>query len=414
MALERLPYLCAGSTPIAGAYKQRAEDFRVFEIPAYEPCGEGTHVFFEVEKRGVSTSEAVRRFARALGVGPRAIGYAGLKDARAITRQTFSVEHVDPERLLAIESDALRVLSARPHVNKLRVGHLAGNRFEIRLRDVGAEDRGAAQVVLETLARRGVPNYFGEQRFGVRGDSWRIGRALLLDQHGEAAAWLAGRPSDVDHGRVKRARELFDAGDFHAAARTWPGNFRDQIRLSTAMGKKSGDAKRALHAVDRQLLRLALSAYQSRLFNQVVAARIGELERLQAGDLAWKHDNGAVFEVVDAEREQPRADSFELSPSGPLFGRRTKLAEGVPGELERRVLAEAGHTLEDFGKRGALEWQGARRPLRFPLREWSVASAADEHGPFLELRFALPPGCYATSVLREMLQRESDGLDGAP
>ena len=412
--MHSAPYLTADLPRAEGRFKARPEDFRVEEIPAYETCGAGDHVFFEIEKVGVSTHAAVQSVARALGVAPRAIGYAGLKDSQAVTRQMLSVEHVAEDVIEALDFDRIRVVSVQRHRNKLRVGHLAGNRFVIRLRECGTDGAARASAVLEVLARRGVPNYFGPQRFGVRGDSWRVGRALLLGEHAEAAAWIAGRPGPLDHGRVRLARELFEQGEFERAARTWPGNFRDCIRLCTAMAKKRGDAKRALHAVDLGLLRLTVASYQAWLFNQVLAERVAELDRVWEGDLAWKHVNGSVFAVLDVAAEQVRADTFEISPSGPLFGRRTTLPAGRPLEIELGVIANAGHTLEDFQRRGgALEWQGGRRPLRFPPAQWQVTSGSDEHGDFVELRFVLPPGCYATSVLREVLKSDDgDIADG--
>jgi len=408
-----LPYLTPEVAPIAGRIKQRPEDFVVEEIPAYEASGEGDHVYFQVEKIGISTHDAVKALARALGVAPREIGYAGLKDAQALARQIFSLEHADPDRIAALEMPRLRVVWVSRHRNKLRIGHLAGNRFVLKLRGIPADRHGDVRAVLDVVERRGVPNYFGEQRFGARGDTWRIGRALLLRDAEEAVSWMAGRPGPADTGKVLRAREHFDAGDYERAEKAWPGGFRDAIRLCRAMARSKGDAKRALRVIDRSLLRLYTAAYHAWLFNQVLAERMGELDRVLVGDLAWKHDNGAVFEVLDAEAEAPRAARFEISPSGPLFGRRTSLPGGRPGELERGVLARAGHALEDFARTGPLEWKGGRRPLRFRPERLAVSAGADDAGEFLEIAFELPPGCYATSLLREVLKPpRPSGLSG--
>jgi tRNA pseudouridine13 synthase len=401
--VDTLPYLTADLPAVPGAYKVRPADFGVEELPAYEPCGAGSHVFFSIQKTGLTTPDAVRAVARALGVSPRAVGYAGMKDARGVTRQTFSIEHVDPDRVAALSIRNLEVMWVSRHGNKLRTGHTRGNRFEIRVRGCGPEHEEAARAVLDVLARRGVPNYFGEQRFGSRGDNWKVGRALLAGDEAEAVAQIAGRPGAGDTGVVLRARELFEAGDYDAAARAWPGGFRDCVRVCKAMARRA-DPSRALRALDRNLLRFYVSAYQSHLFNQLVAARIDALDRLQTGDLAWRHANGAVFTVEDPEREQPRADALEISPSGPLFGRRMTRPGGEPGRAEDELLARNEHTHDDFGQRGPLQWRGGRRPLRVPLEGFELRAGEDDAGPCLELRFALPPGSYATAVLREVLK----------
>lgn len=409
MSTTNWPFLT--TTPgIAGRYKTTHEDFVVDERPAYEPSGEGEHVLFLVRKRGLSTHEAVARIARALGAASAQIGVAGLKDAQGVTSQWMSAQGVTVGRVRELDVRGVEVLEAALHRNKLRVGHLRGNRFAIKLRETPSGAEALVRETLERLARRGVPNYFGEQRFGLRGDTWRIGRALLLGDHREALAWLAGRPGPHDSGRVRRARELFDAGDFERAAESWPGGFRVCIRACRAMAKSGGDARRALRVVDRSLLRFYTSAYQSWLFNAVLAERIGELDRVQLGDLAWLHRNGAVFVVKDLAVDQPRAEALEISASGPLFGSRMTSPLGAPLELERAVLSREGHALEAFTRPGPLQWQGGRRPLRFPLEDASVISGEDERGPFVELRFAAPPGCYATCVLRELFKRDDVAL----
>jgi tRNA pseudouridine13 synthase len=147
--------------------------------------------------------------------------------------------------------------------------------------------------------------------------------------------------------------------------------------------------------------RFLLSAYQSYLFNHIMAARLAEVHRVREGDLAWKHDSGAVFLVVDADAEQPRAKRLEISPSGPMFGYRMPMAQGEPGRLECEMLGREALSLEDFRQRGGLRAEGARRPLRVPLGE--VELWYDEG---LMCRFELPPGSYATNVLREIMKQD--------
>jgi tRNA pseudouridine13 synthase len=155
----------------------RPEDFVVEEIPLYAPCGEGAHTFVHVEKRGLSTEEVARRLARRAGVAPRDVGYAGRKDRAGVTRQWLSVPGLDPAAALAHAEAGLRVLAAVRHPHRLRTGHLAGNRFELVVRELapGAAERAAER--LATLAREGLPNRFGPQRFA--GDGVQRARALL-------------------------------------------------------------------------------------------------------------------------------------------------------------------------------------------------------------------------------------------
>ncbi|WP_432822691.1 tRNA pseudouridine(13) synthase TruD, partial [Trichloromonas sp.] len=129
-------YLTATVPGTGGTIKESPEDFLVEEIPLYPPCGEGEHLYLLVEKEGVSTHDMLHRLAKALKVKEREIGYAGLKDAKARTRQTVSITGVKPEQVKALEFEDIRILDARFHGNKLRLGHLAGNRFTIRLRRV--------------------------------------------------------------------------------------------------------------------------------------------------------------------------------------------------------------------------------------------------------------------------------------
>lgn len=405
--------------PLAAVYKARWEDFEVEEIPARVPEGRGDHLWLEVEKRGLTTPRAASDLARVLGVKPSSVGYAGMKDARAVARQWMSVEHVDPERALALEIPRIRILRAVRHPRKLRRGWHAGNRFRILLRRLepsAARAAPRAESSLGTLAETGVPNYYGPQRFGTRGDTWRVGRALAREEWSEAAALIAGRPLrpddgvdpaagiHPDQGDILRARELFDAGAYADAAEAWPRGFGQCARLAAAMARTGGDAARSLPVVGKRMLRFYASAYQSWLFNGVLAERIrgGTMATLLPGELAWKHDTEALFLVEDPAPEQPRAAAFELSPTGPLVGPRMRQPTGEVAELESRVLNELGFRPGSLDSAALRPLTGRRRPLRFPLSEVEVTAGEDEQGEFLELRFALPPGCYATAVLREL------------
>lgn len=414
-----LPYLTEGIAPVPGAIKRRYEDFIVEEIPAYEACGSGDHVYFSIEKKGLATMRAVNDIARALNIPSRDIGLAGLKDARAVTVQMLSIEHIDPERIKALEIPRIRVLSVDRHKNKLKIGHLRGNRFRIKLRE---SDQGRVrdiEAVLKTMAERGVPNYFGQQRFGSRGDTWQMGQAMMRNDHKTLVDLMLGRPGPHDTGDVLRARHLYEMGKYQQAAKAWPYGFRDNARACRAMAASDGKHKKAFFAIDARLKKFFVSAYQSHLFNRYLAERLPMLDQVVEGDLAYKHDHGAVFRVTDAAAEAPRAAAFEISPTGPIFGVRMTRGEGEPGRIEQAILDAEQITCDDFRAIRGMKVHGARRPLRFRADDLQLSTGGDNHGAYVELCFTLAAGCYATMILREIckdtlqegLAEETDDAD---
>jgi tRNA pseudouridine13 synthase len=409
--VDQLPYLTADLPGVGGEMKQRPEDFVVEEVPLYEPSGAGTHVYFRVEKIGIPTAQAVQEVARALGRQKFEIGFAGLKDADAVARQMFSLEHIDPQRVQALQVPGVRVLSVSKHTNKLKLGHHKGNRFTIKLRSVDPARAGDVRAILETLTHRGVPNYFGPQRFGLRGDTWEIGRAMLRKDFAEALSVMLGRPSQLDRGDILEARKRYDAGDYERAAAAWPYMFRNERRACREMAHTKGNAYRAMRAVDQQARRFYISAFQSMLFNQIVARRINKLDELMPGDLAWRHPQGAVFHVEDVDKEQPRCTAFEISPTGPLFGHRMTEPAGEPGRMERELLEAAGLVDCEWFEDNKHRTPGSRRPLRFQPQDVSVKGGNDAGGSFIEVGFFLESGCYATTVLREVSKGGSPQMD---
>lgn len=395
-------YLTSALPGTGGIIKETPEDFLVEEIPLYLPCGEGEHTYAVIEKRGVTTLEAIRRISRALSIPDREIGYAGMKDSRGVTRQTLSIPRVEPDRIMALSLPGITILSASRHRNKLKPGHLAGNRFSIRVRgtDAGAAEKAAA--VLEVLSDRGVPNYFGLQRYGGLGNSHRIGRALLRGDFKAAVDEIMGEPDAIRDERWRNAVEAYLRGDLAASLDSFPGHCRTERDILQRLLKRPDAHQRALDAVSPRLRKLYLSAYQSSLFDRILESRIDGIDRLENGDLAYRHDNGACFLVEDREAEAGRAVEFQISPTGPMFGCKMKLPEGLPREMEEAALREEGLELASFELPGGLRMEGERRPFRIPLRELSVSM--DEHG--LMLGFSLPRGAYATSVLREIMKSD--------
>ncbi|RVU43696.1 tRNA pseudouridine(13) synthase TruD [Rubrivivax rivuli] len=169
--------------PASGAHatlKHLHEDFVVTELPMQLPAGEGEHVWLDVEKNGANTAFVAQQLAAAAGVEDRDVGYAGLKDRHALTRQWFSLYLPKGETpdLKQLQHPEFKVLAQSRHVKKLRPGDLQGNRFRIVLRKVVGE-RAAVEANLQAIAAQGVPNYFGAQRFGFDGGNVEQGRAML-------------------------------------------------------------------------------------------------------------------------------------------------------------------------------------------------------------------------------------------
>jgi tRNA pseudouridine13 synthase len=297
-----------------------------------------------IEKRDLTTPGAIQRICRELGLNPAEAGYAGLKDRRGVARQWISLQRARPEDLLrAFQGPDLRVLEAAFHRNKLRTGHLRGNRFRVVLRDTEEGGLARAREVLRRLGP-GMPNYYGEQRFGRRGDNAEQGLRLL----------------------------------------------RGELRLSRR---------------DRFKRRLLVSALQAKVFNEVLAHRMGQgqLQQLLGGEVLQRADSGGMFVSEPAQREVDarRLADGEVVITGPLLGPRMPWpAAGSPAhELEQGIFQGLGLTPEQFAPLGRIA-RGGRRPLTVSVGNATVEPSAGQRG--LALCFMLPPGAYATVLLREV------------
>jgi tRNA pseudouridine13 synthase len=299
-----------GGPPICGRLRSVPEDFVVDEILGFEPSGTGEHAFLRVEKTGANTEWVAKRLAAKAGVAPVAIGYAGLKDRHAVTRQTFSIHlarRADPD-WSALAIPGVRVLSAARHERKLKRGIHRGNRFRIRVRDVeGSRDAVAERI--DAIRAHGVPNYFGEQRFGR------------------------------DDGNIARARELF-------AGRRMP----------------RGEAG------------FALSAARSLLFNVVLAERVGagSWNRALDGEVWMLAGTHSIFGPEPWSDELARRlAAFDIDPTGPLWGAGELRTSGEVRDIEERAVAPLGDLADGLAKAGLVQ---QRRALRLPVpdlkHEW--------------------------------------------
>jgi tRNA pseudouridine13 synthase len=411
--LPEAPFVTADLPGTGGVIKQQPEDFFVDEQPLYQPSGEGEHIYLFVEKRGLSTLRAARIIARHFGVHVTAVGFAGLKDKRAVTRQAFSV-HVPgkkPEDFPMMQHEHMGVLWVDLHTNKLRRGHLAGNRFSIKIRGTEMSKAPMAAKILARLEKYGSPNLIGDQRFGYLKRNHLIGRAMVLGDNGAVLEALLA-PDDGSRDSQAEARRAYTRGDYRSALELFYRESRTERRVLGELARGASPS-RAVRSIERGETEFFLTAFQSAIFNAVLATRItsGTLGSLEAGDIAFKHDNRACFDVTTESLGpdlQGRLDRLEVSPSGPMWGAEMKLATGLTGEAERVALAACGvslETLQAFQERRRGRLTGERRPLRVPITDPDVEGGSDERGNYIRVAFDLPRGAFATSVVREITKQ---------
>jgi tRNA pseudouridine13 synthase len=346
------PPLATADLPGAGGrIKAEPEDFEVEEIPAYQPSGQGGYLYLWVEKRATGAEYFVRQVARRLDVPVGEVATAGLKDRHAVTRQMVSVPARAEPRLGQLDGEGIRLLSVSRHGNKLKPGHLRGNRFRVLLHDPAPEAAGRLPLLVERLRSVGLPNFYGPQRFGRDGQTVKLGLSLLRPDS----------PPAADPGRRPEMRNPF-------------------------------------------LRKLALSAAQAALFNDYLARRMtdGLLRRVLPGDVMAKWPYGGLFVAEDVAREQARFDARETVTAGPMFGRKTFPTHGEAAGREQAVLTEAGVTpaaLAGFGKL----LQGTRRHNLVYVDD--LEATVETAG--VRLTFTLPAGSYATVLLREVTKSDA-------
>ncbi len=393
------------------------------ELPAYPPCGEGEHIYLMVQKTNLSTLQMVGIVARHFRVPMGSVGYAGLKDKVAVTQQVVSVHTPGktPEDFPSLEHPKLAIIWMDLHTNKLRRGHLRGNRFSIRIRNVEPTKVVYAKRVLDRLAASGIPNRFGEQRFGHVLNNHLIARSILLGDDQAAVQELLAPAADLRSEHAE-GRRLFLEGKYADAARLMPPGAEAEAAVLRALAS-GRPVRKALQAMPYSARSFYFSSFQSAVFNHVLDERLadGTWNTLREGDLASKHENGAVFSVDAATLADPataaRQQAMEISPSGPMWGLSMPHPTGPVGELEAAALAATGVADDAFAalkREWGEEVRGDRRPLRVPLGLPVIEGGADQHGGYIKCAFDLPAGSFATVVMREIMKPDGASLEAPP
>jgi tRNA pseudouridine13 synthase len=337
-------------------FKQNKDDFVVTEVPLYDFSGEGEHLIIKIRKKDLATWDAIEILAKHLNCSSREFGYAGLKDKNAMTIQSLSIHKKYEEALDSFDNPNIKILEKTYHNNKIKIGHLKGNKFFIRLKRVNLVDARKIEQILGQIVTYGIPNYFGFQRFGIEGDNYKKGK-------------------DIIDGKLKEKR--------------------------------------------RNLKQMYINSYQSYLFNNWLSKRIGISKLVDAfepkeiyeklnlpldivkqmkkqphplkvlpGDMFSHYPYGRIFTIENLEEEAQKFYDRDRVPTGLLCGKRVKLSEGLAFEIEKEFDEKTGT-------------DGARRfAWVFPEE---LESNYKEDKNWMELQFYLPKGSYATEVIAEII-----------
>jgi tRNA pseudouridine13 synthase len=333
-------------------FNSSARDFTVEEIPLYEFTGEGEHLILKIRKKELTTWEMVDIISNHLGIKKREIGYAGLKDKHAMTIQYISILNVHSPKLESFTHKKIKILETIRHNNKIRVGHLKGNRFGIRLKKVLGVQRDKLDSVLKWIKDNGVPNYFGNQRFGTDGNNWEDGKRII---DGELKI------------RDRKSREFLVGSYQSYLFNNW---LSKRVELSLLLEKFSEDEVESLMGLESGSLKDTKK--QPNFF------------KILDGDLMMHYPYGRVFHVEDLDTEATRFHSKDIAPTGLLAGNKVKRAEGVARVLEEESDKE-------------IKQSGSRRYAWIEVRDIEKKYLEDK--AHYEMSFFLPKGSYATNVL---------------
>jgi tRNA pseudouridine13 synthase len=469
-----MDYYVSDADGVGGRLRAEPEDFRVEEVEAFDPepldadPGAYPHVLCRVTLRSWDTNDFAGALSNALGVSRERVSWAGTKDKHAVTTQLFSVARIDPGDLRAVELGGADVELLGRAGRPILFGDLAGNAFEIRVRDADApeavpavtadlaafatgDERSGSDVETELVdgdaveTTVGVPNYFGQQRFGSRRPvTHEVGLEILRGDWKSAVLAYVGNPHEQEPEETREARAYVDETEDWAGAlerlprhlgyeRSICHRLVENSEARSASDQSSGQSPRddgadapadfraALEAVPANLQRLFVNAAQSYAFNRTLSERLARglpFREPVAGDVVCFSDPDAPADLPlpDADRTQRvtedrlgtvrrHCDRGRAFVTAPLVGTETDLAEGEPGEIERAVLADLDLAPEDFDLPGEFGSAGTRRAIL--LRTDLAVEREDDR---LAFAFALPKGSYATVVLREPLKADPGDL----
>jgi tRNA pseudouridine13 synthase len=409
------------SPGIGGVIKQRYSDFVVEEIgtdnrkcqaerflkengfenatPIEIPQRSDDRVFSQLhcdlEKINCETHLAIQHLSRFLQVSRKRIGFAGMKDKRAITCQRISLFQPNQEKLLQFRSKMMDLRNFEWKKERIEIGNLKGNAFTITIRNIGfdiTETRERLEKSLEEIEKNGVANYFGEQRFGgIREVTHLVGKELVKGNPEKAVMLYLTHPAEKEPEELKKARKsLSETKDFSNASNEFPIQNRFERSMIHHLCKYPNDFAGAFSKLPKSMRYLFTHAYQALLFNEIIAERIRR---------------GTGLKETDGDRLE------EGIPTAPLFGFETKFSDGKAGQIEKEIIGKEGISLQEFRIPQLPEASSAGGRKKIALNPKKTEIKAIEEDELntgktkAALYFELEKGSYATTVLREIMKK---------
>jgi tRNA pseudouridine13 synthase len=399
-------------TRATGAIKGTPEEFKVEEIASngtvmkigqkyapselgFQETAEGQFTVFVMQKTGWNTAQALKSVAQKVNRGIKSVGFAGTKDRMAQSTQLCSIFGVEPEQIASVKIKDIAINGAWKSDTRVELGMLAGNHFEITLKNASGTDS-IAQNVREL---NGVfPNYFGEQRFGTRKNNVDIGLSILKgDFEGAAMKFLTDTANESNQEATEARKKLADDHDFTAALDYFPTYLRYERSILDYLSKYERNFSNALKKLPRTIVLMFVHSVEDSIFNSELEKMVKEGHiSPEDGDLVCAADRLRFYNLSDTWKYEKGGKQGFMT--GNILGYETS----DPTDFEKEEMEKLGITLESFKVKGMkeLNCKGARRVFFAPFSGFALEEGATS----ANLSFSLPAGSYATILLSEFVE----------
>lgn len=347
-------------------FSKNSRDFVVEEVPLYEFSGSGEHLILKIRKKDMTTWELVQKISEIVGCKVRDIGYAGLKDKDGITTQYISIYKKYENKIKNIQSQNIKILETFYHNNKIRIGHLKGNKFYIRFKKVTPVDAKKIENVLKIIEANGLPNYFGYQRFGVEGNNYEKGKEVLFGK-----SFIKSR----------KKRDFFISAYQSYIFNLWLSKRVEMSKLFSSFNLQELES---------------LFIYPKEMIKNIKSQPL--FFKMLPGDILHHYPYGKAFECIEIDKEIKRFMQRELTITGILPGKKVKQASDIAGVLEKDFISECERVLQKMNGSRRFAWI-------FPE---ILSQTYKKEEAWYELSFFLPKGSYATVLAEEILHKHNN------